>query len=165
MNCRKFLSLYSDWHDGLLVDERVRDGLERHWDACPSCGRLDRAFRRGIVVLRSLECPPADRQFGVRLEERIQACGSIPTTTPVPSWGGRAGVLLAALALVMLAMDLAQRSHDRIAHATPEDVPAPVVSAGAPFVTFQDRHVTVLVHTTGYHAAVPPVRPRSAAFR
>jgi hypothetical protein len=164
MNCGEFLSLYSDWHDGLVLDDELRVLLKRHWAACPSCGRLDRAFRRGILVLRNLE-PHADRHFGVRLKERIRCGAALPVDAPVPSWGGRAALMLVALALTVLALDVASRRGSRVAHATPEDTPAPVVTAGAPFVTFQDRHVTVLVHTTGHDAVVPALRPRTAAFR
>ena len=163
MNCSDFLALYSDWADGLVVDDLHRQALERHRVHCRSCGRRDETLRRGLLVLRNLECKPADRRFGARLEARLKTPPTLDEAR-VPAWAGTAAVMLGFLALCIVALDLAPPGGDQVAHATPADFPAPVIHAGVPFVTFQDRHVRVLVHTAA-DPQIPPPRPRSAAFR
>lgn len=73
-------------------------------------------------------------------------------------------MMLGLFALAVVVLDLVPGRDDRVAHATPADAPAPVIHAGVPFVTFQDRHVTVLVHVAA-DPLVPALRARPAAFR
>ena len=115
------------------------------------------------MVLRNLECRPANARFGARLEARLQS-PSVLDDARVPSWAGTAAVMLGLFALAVVALDLVPDRDDRVAHATAADVPAPVIHAGVPFVTFQDRHVTVLVHVAA-DPLVPAPRARAAAFR
>jgi len=163
MNCSDFLARYSDWADGLVVDDGERRALERHRIHCKSCGRRDEALRRGLLVLRNLECLPPTARFGARLEARLGSSTDLDDAR-VPSWAGTAAMMLGLLALAVIALDLVPNRDDRVAHATPADVPAPVIHAGVPFVTFQDRHVTVLVHVAA-DPHVPALRARAAAFR
>jgi len=163
MNCKNFLDLYSDWADGLVVDDDDRRALEFHRNHCRSCGQKDKALRRGLLVLRSLDCQPADRRFSARLEARLQSSNPLAGAR-VPAWAGAAALMLGLLALAVIGLDLLPHTRARIAHASPDDVPAPVIHDGIPFVTFQDRHVTVMVYAAA-DPHIPPLRPRVAAFR
>lgn len=70
MSCADFLSLFSDYRDGLLTVE-VQRRVEAHLDACDSCRRYRRVVDRGVELLDSRESVSVPDDFRPRLKHRI----------------------------------------------------------------------------------------------
>lgn len=58
MNCERFRSHWTEWHEGWL--EEGAAGMARHRDACAACARYDRQMRRLVEELAALPLPGAE---------------------------------------------------------------------------------------------------------
>lgn len=70
MDCKDFLSAYSDFHDGGLEASQIAE-FEEHLASCASCRRYRRVVLQGIDLLRSFQAPPLRSDFQDRLRHRI----------------------------------------------------------------------------------------------
>jgi len=155
MQCSDFLSLYSDYRDGLIRDARSILRLNRHLATCEPCSRYDSSVREGVRALRQaavdLEPTPAFRQ---RLRQRI-AAGAEPAVPMAPGAASFAALLMVAAALVLVILQRSGRENVPLvlvqATAVPEPRPMVVVNPGVPFVTFTDLSVPAFSGTGTYH--------------
>lgn len=70
MDCKEFLSSYTDYRDGLLSDgEGAR--AEVHLSGCASCRRYTEVVSKGVRELRSLPSVSTTDDFRPRLQHRI----------------------------------------------------------------------------------------------
>lgn len=170
MHCSEFLSFYSDYRDGLILDARVVRRLNRHLVTCASCSRYDARVRAGVQALRraagELEPRP---HFREQLRERI-AAGAEPAVPVTPGAAGIATLLMLAAALALV---IHQRSSSETVAPAPEVAAAePAVHSGgaeftspmvmvnpsAPFVTFTDLSVPAFHGTaTSYSPHQVPI--------
>lgn len=106
MDCRDFLSRYSDFTDGQL-DEPAEVAWRRHLGACPSCQRLHAAFRAGRHALKRLPLLEPSDDFGRRLEQRLMA----ERVEPLPAlrqWSGVAGAVLVLAVAGVIAWEVVE---------------------------------------------------------
>jgi hypothetical protein len=70
VECREFLSRFSDFYDGSL-DSRSRQPLEAHLEHCEKCARYERAVVNGTALLRTLPPIELSESFRPTLEHRL----------------------------------------------------------------------------------------------
>lgn len=70
VDCDFFLSEYSSLRDGRAA-AGLRDALEAHRAACPSCARYDRVVRGGASLLKDTPELRVSDDFAARLEGRL----------------------------------------------------------------------------------------------
>lgn len=71
MNCRQFLTLHSEYADGLLTPGDAAP-LAAHVESCAACARYDRVVRRGTELVRDLlPRVEASRDFERRVRHRL----------------------------------------------------------------------------------------------
>lgn len=70
MDCKEFLSSYTDYRDGLLSDGEVARA-EVHLSGCTSCRRYTQVVDEGVRELRSLPSVSTTDDFRPRLQHRI----------------------------------------------------------------------------------------------
>lgn len=102
MDCRLFRETFSDHLDGLL-DEAAQAGVRAHLAVCPSCRRMERAYRTGVAALQGHARVQPPRAFAARVLHRVRLEPAQPS--PVGAYGV-AGALLAVAALGILALDV-----------------------------------------------------------
>ena len=143
MLCKEFLERHSDFRDGVITSSRDQRRFARHLAHCAACRRYDATIRQAVQALHSASPIAPSPNFRQRLDARIAV-----ERRRVPRPPARAGVSATMLVLAALALfffELAQRPG--IARAPllpPVAFPKPVVSAGLPFVSFQDPRARVV---------------------
>lgn len=70
MDCKEFLSRYTEYRDGLMSSEDVARA-EVHLSGCGSCQRYRRVVDRGVRELRTVPGVTTDDDFQDRLRHRI----------------------------------------------------------------------------------------------
>jgi anti-sigma factor RsiW len=143
MLCREFLERHSEFRDALITSSGELRGFARHLAHCPTCQRYDATIREAVHALHSASPITPSPDFRQRLDARLAV-----ERRRVPRPPARAGVsatMLVIAAFALFFFELAQRPH--IARAPllpPVAFPNPVVSAGLPFVSFQDPRARVV---------------------
>jgi len=143
MLCREFLNRHSEFRDGLITSSRELRPFARHIAHCTTCRRYDATIRQAVQALHSASPIALSAGFRQRLDARLAV-----ERRRVPRPRTRAGVSATMLVLAAFALfffELAQRPG--IARAPllpPVAFPHAVVSAGLPFVSFQDPRARVV---------------------
>ena len=143
MLCTEFLERHSEFRDGLIPSSRELRRFARHMAHCAACRRYDATVRQAVQALHSASPIAPSADFRQRLDARLAV-----ERRRVPRQPAQAGVSATMLVLAAFALfffELAQRPH--IARAPllpPVAFPNPVVSAGLPFVSFQDPRARVV---------------------
>ncbi len=143
MVCSEFLERQTEFRDGLITSSRDLRRFARHLAQCTACRRYDATVRQAVQALHSASPIAPSPSFRQRLDARIAV-----ERRRVPRPPARAAVSATMLVLAALALfffELTQRP--RIARAPllpPVAFPKPVVSAGLPFVSFQDPRARVV---------------------
>ncbi len=143
MVCSEFLERHTEFRDGIITSSRELHRFARHLVHCTACRRYDATIRQAVHALHSASPIAPSRDFRQRLDARLAV-----ERRRVPRPPARAGVSATMLVLAALALffvELSQRP--RIARAPllpPVAFPKPVVSAGLPFVSFQDPRARVV---------------------
>jgi anti-sigma factor RsiW len=71
--CRQFLEILSDYHDGEL-DEELVARFELHMSECERCQAVVRTFRQTIVYYRTTRCKAVPRDVHSGLITALRAC-------------------------------------------------------------------------------------------
>ena len=163
MLCTEFLERHTDFRDGLITSPRELRRLSRHLAHCAACRRYDATVRQGVQVLNSSSPIALSPDFRQRLEARLAREREI-----IPRPPARAGVsaaLLVLAALALFALEVGRRPHIQRAQLLPPvSFPKPVVSAGLPFVSFQDPRASV-VNGNPYPYGTALVQPAAINFQ
>jgi len=161
MVCSEFLERQTEFRDGLITSSRDLRRFARHLAQCTACRRYDATVRQAVQALHSASPIAPSPSFRQRLDARIAV-----ERRRVPRPPARAAVSATMLVLAALALfffELTQRP--RIARAPllpPVAFPKPVVSAGLPFVSFQDPRARV-VSVNPYPYGTTLFQPASAS--
>ncbi|MFW5951867.1 MAG: anti-sigma factor family protein, partial [Gemmatimonadota bacterium] len=105
MDCREFLTRYSDYDDS-LVPPTEAERFRAHMAGCEACARYDRVLRKGRMLARQLPGPEPATDFGPRLLRRLLECRHGVRSrrrlaaVPVPAAAAVLGLVLAATAAV-----------------------------------------------------------------
>jgi hypothetical protein len=149
MRCPEFLTLYSDYRDGVIVDLGVMRRVRQHLDECTQCRRYDAIIRRGVATLRGAELKGVPRaSWGTPDEEILE---------PAPARSMGALVLLAALTLLVWEGRGTPDDGDAAPGIPRTPRPVAIANPGVPFVRFVD-------HTTPEPAADPAPAPDQPAI-
>ncbi len=70
MDCREFLSRYSDYDDSLLSSAEL-ERFHDHMSRCASCARYDRVLRKGRMLVRQAPRLNPGEEFVPRLHPRL----------------------------------------------------------------------------------------------
>jgi anti-sigma factor RsiW len=163
MLCTEFLDRHSEFRDGLITASRELRRFTRHMAACASCRRYDATVREAVQVLHSASPISPSADFRQRLEARLERERHHVAVPPA-----RAGVSAALLVLVGIALfvfEVGRRPRVETAQLLPPAVfPKPVVSAGLPFVSFQDPRASV-VNGNPYPYGTALVQPAAINFQ
>jgi Putative zinc-finger len=143
MLCTEFLERHTEFRDGLITSTRELRRFARHLAHCASCRRYDATVRTGIQVLASASPIALSSGFRQRLDARLaREREHIPQP---PARAGISAALLIVAALALAALEVGRRPPSQRAQALPPVAfPKPVVSAGLPFVSFQDPRASVV---------------------
>jgi|SRR5918996_4490736 hypothetical protein len=163
MDCRQFLTRYSDFRDGLVTLPRERRRFERHLARCEQCRRYDTAVRRGALALQGVGHVEPSPGFRRRLDERLRRERHMVAPPVLPKRANVVAAFFVALAVTMVVLEVATGGRRRLAVAPelpPVPFPKPVAQAGLPLVTFQDPRASVLGNPNPYGTAL--VQPASA---
>lgn len=160
MKCRKVLSRLQAYVDGEMP-VKLRNDMEEHLGACPSCRNRVEGIRRVGDILDSLSVPPLPRSFSTRIME--EARRSVPLAKEGESFFPRewqpvrwlfdlsapmrvaacAAVLLACLLGMLLGQELSHYGHRQVSVAEAENLdgiewfsPAPPASLGSVYLTY-----------------------------
>jgi anti-sigma factor RsiW len=145
MTCREFVARYSEYRDGLITAPREARRFARHLASCAACQRYDAALQRGIGSLQT-EGQEPDRAFRNRLERRLASERAKAGRPALPARPALAAALLVAVAIGLVAWEVAQHRTRVVIAPTlpPVPFPKPVARAGLPFVSFQDPRSSVV---------------------
>lgn len=122
MRCPEFLTLYSDYRDGVIAEIAVRRRLREHLNQCARCRRYDTVIRRGVAMLRGTELEgPAWVPSDLVHEEPLE---------PAPARYAGALVLLAALSLLVWEGRGTPDEREAVTR------PVAIANPGLPFVRF-----------------------------
>lgn len=163
MHCADFLEHYSDYRDGLIDDQDLRDQLGRHLLSCPRCTRYDARLARGVTVLRSLSYVDPSPGFRGQLARRI---ATQPAEAEAPIMPAPAGLMVALMLLAAAALLVWHGAAEAppLELAVQDTMPPPallVVSPGGPLVGFADFSVPALAGEsppTGVDAEAVPLQ-------
>jgi hypothetical protein len=155
MRCRDFLTHYSDFRDGVVLDTRLRTAMRQHLRECQPCAKHDELFRAGVHALRAESVSPGSPDLTTRIEAAIR--GMKRRDEPLmPLWAGWATAAMIAVGVgLLIAAALSGSQPVDTADGTLEPVPYPQVVAnpGLPFVTFQDPRAGVSLGVTNNYVA------------
>jgi len=143
MLCSEFLERQTEFRDGIITSSRELHRFARHLVHCTACRRYDATIRQAVQALHSASPIAPSPSFRQRLDARL-AVERRRVPRP-PALAGVSATMLVLAALALFFFELAQRP--RIARAPllpPVAFPKPVVSAGLPFVSFQDPRARVV---------------------
>jgi anti-sigma factor RsiW len=70
MNCSDFVTRFTDYLDGSVPADEVRE-MDEHLEGCDSCRRYKTVVEHGASVLRSLPAPELREDFAPRLQHRL----------------------------------------------------------------------------------------------
>lgn len=143
MLCREFLERHSEFRDGLITSSRELRRFARHLAHCTMCRRYDATMREAMRAVHSASPIAPSADFRQRLDARI-AVERRRVPRP-PAQAGVSATMLVIAAFALLFVEIAQRP--RVARAPllpPVAFPNPVVTAGLPFVSFQDPRARVV---------------------
>lgn len=96
MNCERFRSHWTEWHEGWL--EEGAAGMARHRDACAACARYDRQMRRLVEELAALPLPGAEAASPRPGIAPARSARSLAT----PRWVALAATLVLGIALGLM---------------------------------------------------------------
>jgi len=143
MLCRELLERHSEFRDGLIASSRELRRFARHMAHCTTCRHYDATIRQAVLALHSASPIAPSPDFRQRLDARLAV---ERRRVPRPSAQARvSATMLVLAAFALFFFELVQRP--RIARAPllpPVAFPNPVVSAGLPFVSFQDPRARVV---------------------
>lgn len=163
MLCSEFLERHSDFRDGLITAPRELRRFARHLVHCASCRRYDATVRQAVQVLHSASPIAVSPDFRERLEARLEF-----ERHQIPVAPARAGISAALLVLAGAALfifEVGRRPHiDAVQLLPPVAFPKPVVSAGLPFVSFQDPRASI-VSGNPYPYGTALVQPAAINFQ
>jgi len=143
MRCSEFLERHTDFRDGLITSAREVRRFGRHLAHCAACRRYDATVRQGVQVLTSAVPIALSSDFRQRLDARLAREREI--IPPPPARAGVAAALLVLAAVALFALEVSRRPQVQRAQLLPPVAfPKPVVSAGLPFVSFQDPRASVI---------------------
>jgi anti-sigma factor RsiW len=133
MLCREFLERHTEFRDGLIASSRESRRFARHMAHCTSCRRYDATIREAVQALHSASPIALSADFRQRLDARP------------PAQAGVSATMLVIAAFALFFFELAQRPRIARAPLLPAVAfPNAVVSAGLPFVSFQDPRARVV---------------------
>jgi hypothetical protein len=159
MDCRDFLSRYSEYDDS-LVSPAEADRFRSHMAICESCTRYDRVLRKGRMLARQLpDVEPSD-DFVPRLRMRLwqeSHGGTRLTTAP-----GRVTAALPAVTVLLAALALLGQGAPRALAAVPDGVRLALVTdrEGAPVQA--SAPAPGLTGGAGRIVTLPPTGPLEA---
>ena len=163
MLCSEFLERHSDFRDGLIIAPRELRRFTRHLAHCASCRRYDATVREAVQVLHSASPISPSADFRQRLEARLELERHQVSVPPA-----RAGVSAALLVLAGIALfvfEVGRRPRLETAQLLPPAAfPKQVVSAGLPFVSFQDPRTSVVTGNP-YPYGTALVQPAAINFQ
>lgn len=143
MLCSEFLDRHTDFRDGLITSSRESRRFARHMAHCTSCRHYDATIRQAVQALHFASPISPSPDFRQRLDARL-AVERRRVPRP-PAQAGVSATMLVLAAFALFFFELVQRP--RIARAPllpPVAFPNPVVSAGLPFVSFQDPRARIV---------------------
>jgi anti-sigma factor RsiW len=143
MLCSEFLERHSEFRDGLITSSRELRRFARHMAHCTMCRRYDATIREAMRALHSAMPIAPSPDFRQRLDARL-AVERRRVPRP-PAQAGVSATMLVVAAFALFFVEIAQRP--RIARAPllpPVAFPNAVVTAGLPFVSFQDPRARVV---------------------
>jgi anti-sigma factor RsiW len=161
MLCTEFLERHSEFRDGLITSARELRRFARHMAHCTTCRHYDATIREAVHALHCAAPISPSPDFRQRLDARL-AVERRRVPRP-PAQAGVSATILVIVAFALFFVELAQRP--RIARAPllpPAAFPNPVVSAGLPFVSFQDPRARV-VSGNSYPYGTALFQPASAS--
>jgi anti-sigma factor RsiW len=143
MLCSEFLERHSEFRDGLIASSRELRRFARHMAHCMMCRRYDATVREAMRALHAAMPIAPSPDFRQRLDARL-AVERRRVPRP-PAQAGVSATMLVVAAFALFFVEIAQRP--RIARAPllpPVAFPNAVVTAGLPFVSFQDPRARVV---------------------
>ena len=143
MLCREFLERHSEFRDGLIASSRELRRFARHMAHCTTCRHYDATMREAMRALHSASPIAPSPDFRERLDARL-AVERRRVPRP-PAQAGVSATMLVIAAFALFFVEIAQRP--RVARAPllpPVAIPNAVVTAGLPFVSFQDPRARVV---------------------
>lgn len=99
MNCERFHSHWTEWHEGWLGDGAAE--MARHRDACAACNRYDRQMRRLVEELAALPLPGAETAS----PKTATAPARTARSPAAPRWLALAATLVVGIALGLMLGD------------------------------------------------------------
>jgi anti-sigma factor RsiW len=163
MLCSEFLERHSDYRDGLITAPRELRRFARHMAHCESCRRYDATVSQAVKVLHAASPISPSPDFRKRLDARLERERRQRPRPPARAGISAALLLLAGVAL--LVFELGRRpSGDTAQLLPPAAFPKPVISAGLPFVSFQDPRASV-VNGNPYPYGTALVQPATITFQ
>ncbi len=158
MRCSQFLTLYSDFRDGVLRDPGLKRRVNHHASRCRRCARYHRAVSEGVELLRSLAGPEPSEAFrpGLRKQLLEEAERDYRHSAPPPRFA--ATLMLAAAVALFTGEASLQTPGDRDQSTTQPPRPMPMVTAnpGPPFVSFAELSLPA-IRTSPVQPPPPPI--------
>lgn len=163
MQCNEFLERHTDLRDGLITSTRELRRFARHMAHCVACRRYDATVRQGVQVLATAVPIAPSSDFRQRLDARLaREREFIPQP---PARIGVSAALLVLAALALFAFEVGRRPQIQHVQLLPPVVfPKPVVTAGLPFVSFQDPRASV-INGNPYPYGTALVQPAAINFQ
>lgn len=161
MHCTEFLSLYSDYRDGLIADLRVSRRVRDHLESCAACRRYDEVIRRGVAVLRGAQINHPS--LGCELNLPRQDVEWVDEAFELRP-GRFTGAVMLAAAIALFVWEGRGAPHDGEI-AGPGVIPAAphaVANPGPPFVHFVTRPAALPTAPPG--VAPPPASADAATL-
>jgi len=163
MLCTEFLERHSEFRDGLITAPRELRRFTRHMAHCASCRRYDATVREAVQVLHTASPISLSPDFRQRLDARLEL--ERHHVAVPPERAGVSAALLVLAGIALFAFEVGRRPRVETAQLLPPAAfPKPVVSAGLPFVSFQDPRASV-VNGNPYPYGTALVQPAAINFQ
>ena len=163
MLCSEFLERHSEFRDGLITAPRELKRFARHMAHCTSCRRYDATVTHAVQVLHTTSPISPSPDFRQRLEARL-ALERHQVALP-PARAGVSAALLVLAGVALFVFEVGRRPRIETAQLLPPAAfPKPVVTAGLPFVSFQDPRASV-VNGNPYPYGTALVQPAAINFQ
>jgi predicted anti-sigma-YlaC factor YlaD len=162
MLCSEFLERHSDFRDGLITAPGELRRFAGHIAHCESCRSYDTTVSQAVKVLHSASPISLSPDFRERLDARLDRERRQRAIPPARAGISAALLLLAAVALFVI--ELGRRPSVEAQLLPPAAFPKPVVTAGLPFVSFQDPRASVM-NGNPYPYGTALVEPATITFQ
>ncbi len=163
IHCRDFLELYSDYRDGLILDEETEAEVLHHLASCRRCMEYDALIARGVIALRATSDRTPSRRHRRALSRQCALAALAPAESghiPSAPAGVMAGLMVAGILILVgwLGVSVIEQEPRQDA-AEPPRRSSPVVAVanpGIPFVSFTELRVPAFPRS----AAPAPAQPK-----